>query len=122
MKSICVIGVYVHDMEQALDFYCNKLGFKIHHAYDNNCLVHLENEGPALILEKTEKPTPVRYPDEAQIALGIETKNLNETTAHLSAKGVQFMHDTPQEFPAGLYMATKDPSGNVIELLQFRED
>ena len=122
MKSVCVIGVYVHDMEQALNFYCDTLGFQIRHTYDDNCLVHLENEGPALILEKTEKPSPNKYPEEAQIALGIETKNLDETVAKLSAKGVRFMHDTPQEFPAGLYMATKDPSGNVIEFLQFRED
>ena len=122
MTTICVIGVYVHDMEKALNFYCNILGFKIRHTYDNTCLVQLENDGPALILEKTDKASPTKYPEEAQVALGIETKNLDDTAAQLTAKGIQFMHDTPQEFPAGLYMATKDPSGNVIEFLQFRED
>jgi predicted enzyme related to lactoylglutathione lyase len=122
MASICVIGVYVHDMEKALNFYCNTLGFKIRHTYDNNCLVHLENDGPALVLEKTDKPSPNKYPEDAQVALGIETKNLDETISKLTRKGLKFMHEAPQEFPAGLYMATKDPSGNVIEFLQFRED
>jgi predicted enzyme related to lactoylglutathione lyase len=109
-------------MEQALDFYCSKLGFKIKHTYDISCLVHLENEGPALIIEKTDKASPTRYPKEAQIVLGIETKNLKETVTELSVKGVRWMQDAPQEFPAGIFQTCKDPSGNIIEFLQFRQE
>ncbi|MFX0169627.1 MAG: VOC family protein [Candidatus Hodarchaeota archaeon] len=122
MVSVCVIGVYVHDMDQALDFYCNLLGFKIRHTYDNNCLVHLENDGPALILEKTENPSSTKYPQDSQIALGIETKNLEETYRKLTAKGVRFLQDTPQRFPAGLFMTIQDPSGNIIEFLEFQHE
>lgn len=105
-------------MDKALDFYCNKLGFKVGHKYDD-CLVHLENEGPSLILETTEKPAAAKYPDTSQVALGIETENVEETAKRLRELGADVVHDAPQKFPAGVFMAVRDPAGNLVELLQF---
>ncbi|MHA2070181.1 MAG: VOC family protein [Candidatus Thorarchaeota archaeon] len=118
MTKICVIGVYVDDMDKALDFYCNKLGFAVRHKYDD-CLVHLENEGLPLILEKTDKPSTVDYPASSQVALGIETEDVEKTANDLRELGANLIHDSPQKFPAGIYMSVRDPAGNVIELLQF---
>lgn len=109
-------------MKQALDFYCEKLGFKIKNVIEKDCLIQLENDGPTLILEKVEKPANTEYPVGSQIALGIETKNIENTAKELKALGVQFIFDKPQPFPAGLFMATRDPAGNLIEILQFREE
>ncbi len=122
MTSICVIGIYVNDIDQALDFYCNKLGFEVAKKYDDGCLVRLENEGPTLILEKVEEPSNAKYPQTSQVALGIETKDLEETANRLREMNVDFVHDAPQPFPAGTFMAIRDPSGNVLELLQFEAD
>ena len=118
---MCVIGVYVDDMDKALDFYCNKLGFTVKHKYDD-CLVHLENDGPLLILETTEKPAKAKYPEMSQVALGIETKNVEETAKKLRELGADVIHDTPQKFPVGVFVAVRDPAGNLIELLQFDEE
>ncbi len=120
LVNVCVIGVYVDDMDKALDFYCNMLGFKVKHKYDD-CLVHLENEGPSLILETTEKPVNAKYPGTSQVALGIETKNVKETAEKLRAIGADVIHNAPRKFPAGIFMAVRDPAGNLIELLQFDE-
>jgi catechol 2,3-dioxygenase-like lactoylglutathione lyase family enzyme len=116
-----VIGVYVDDMDKALDFYCNKLGFTVKHKYDD-CLVHLENDGPSLILETAEKPANAKYPEMSQVALGIETKNVEETAKKLREIGADVIHDTPQKFPVGIFVAVRDPAGNLIELLQFDEE
>jgi catechol 2,3-dioxygenase-like lactoylglutathione lyase family enzyme len=115
-----VIGVYVDDMDRALDFYCGKLGFTVRHKYDD-CLIHLENDGPSLILETTDKPANAEYPGTSQVALGIETKNVEETAKKLRDLGADVIHDAPQKFPAGTFMAVRDPAGNLIELLQFDE-
>ncbi|MFW9965651.1 MAG: VOC family protein [Candidatus Thorarchaeota archaeon] len=118
---MCVIGVYVDDMDKALDFYCNKLGFTVRHKYDD-CLVHLENKGIPLILEKTDKPSTAEYPTTSQVALGIETENVKKTAMDLKELGADVIHDAPERFPAGIFMAVRDPAGNLIELLQFDKE
>jgi catechol 2,3-dioxygenase-like lactoylglutathione lyase family enzyme len=117
-----VIGIYVDDMDKAVEFYCEKLSFKEAQRYDDGCIVRLENEGPPVILEKVEKAVRVEYPGHSQVVLGIETDNIEQTSEELRAKGVEFMHDKPQAFVAGFVMAMRDPSGNVLELLQFHKE
>jgi len=121
MTKIRVIGVYVSNMDKALDFYCNKLGFEVEHRYDD-CLVHLKNEGPPLILEEVKESNKLKYPGATQVVLCIEAENLEKEAARLKGLDVEFVHDHPQRFPAGTYMSMRDPAGNVIELLQFSRD
>jgi len=121
LASVCVIGIYVDDMDKAVEFYCEKLGFKETQRYDDGCIVRLENKGPPVILEKVEKAGRVEYPGHSQVVLGVETDNIEKTSEELRAKGVEFLHDKPQAFVAGNVMAMRDPSGNVLELLQFNK-
>jgi lactoylglutathione lyase len=122
LTNFCVIGIYVNDMERAVEFYCEMLGFKEAERYDDGCIVRLENEGPPVILEKVEKAGRIDYPGISQVVLGIETDNIEMTSEELREKGVEFLHDKPQIFVAGLVMAMRDPSGNVLELLQFNKE
>ena len=46
LTSVCVIGIYVDDMDKAVEFYCERLGFKEAERYEDGCIVRLENEGP----------------------------------------------------------------------------
>ena len=122
MASVCVIGIYVDDMDKAVEFYCEKLGFKEAQRYDDGCIVRLENDGPPIILEKVGKPNNTEYPGKSQIVLGIETDNIERTAKEMRNKGVEFLHESPQAFVAGFVMAMKDPAGNVLELLQFSNE
>jgi catechol 2,3-dioxygenase-like lactoylglutathione lyase family enzyme len=117
-----VIGIYVDDMDNAVEFYCKKLGFKEAERYDDGCIVRLENEGPPVILERVDNSTEIEYPGHSQVVVGVETDNIEKTSKDLRAKGVEFLHDKPQAFVGGLVMAMRDPSGNVLELLQFNKD
>ncbi|MGY5861538.1 MAG: VOC family protein [Candidatus Thorarchaeota archaeon] len=121
MASFCVVGIYVDDIDKAVEFYCEMLGFKELQRYNNGCIVRLENDGPTVILEKVENPNMSTYPGYAQVILGIETDDIEARAKELREKGVVFLQDGPQSFVAGLYMNMKDPAGNVIDLLQFRE-
>ena len=109
-------------MDKAVEFYCEKLGFKEAEKYDDGCIVRLENEGPPVILEKVDKAGRIEYPGHSQVVLGVETDNIEQTSVELRAKGVEFLHDKPQAFVAGHVMAMRDPSGNVLELLQFNKE
>jgi len=112
----------VDDIDKAVEFYCEKLGFKELQRYNNDCFVRLENDGPTVVLEKVENPNMSTYPNYAQVILGIETKDIEAKVKELREKGVEFLQDSPLPFVAGLYMNMKDPAGNVLDLLQFREN
>lgn len=109
------------DIDKAVEFYCEKLGFKELQRYNNDCIVRLENDGPTVVLEKVENPNMSIYPNHAQVILGIETNDIEARAKELRERGVTFLQDGPQPFVAGLYMNMKDPAGNVLDLLQFRE-
>jgi len=122
LAGFCVIGIYVDDIDKAVEFYCERLGFKELQRYNNDCIVRLENDGPTVILEKVDNPNMSTYPNYAQVILGIETNNIEAKAKELRERGVEFLQDGPQPFVAGLFMNMKDPAGNVLDLLQFRED
>jgi predicted enzyme related to lactoylglutathione lyase len=105
-------------MESAVNFYRSKLGFGVVHSSD--CIVHLDNDGPTVILEKASTPNAAQYPNASQVVLAMSIEDLKTTASELRAADVVFIHNKPMEFPGGTFMAFRDPSGNVIELLQFK--
>lgn len=121
MTNICVIGVYVDDIKEAERFYTDVLGFGVVNRYADGCIVQLENEGPTLILEETKEKNPAKYPESSQVVLAIESKDIEKTVEEFRAKGVEFIQEKPGPFPAGVFIAFKDPAGNLIELLQFSD-
>ncbi|MFW9919809.1 MAG: VOC family protein [Candidatus Thorarchaeota archaeon] len=122
MTSVVVIGIYVDDIDAAVEFYCTKLGFKEAQRYANGCIVRLENEGPTLILEQVDGKSPIREIGTPQIVVCVEAKDIVSTMKDLKTKGVDFIHAKPQEFVAGLFNVMRDPSGNLVELLQFNQE
>ncbi|MFW9811091.1 MAG: VOC family protein [Candidatus Thorarchaeota archaeon] len=122
MKSFAVIGIYVDDIDKAREFYCDILGFEIENTYDDGCIIQLKSDGPTVIIEKVENPSKAVYPGSSQVVLCVSTDNIERTSEEFRAKGVNFLHDGPQPFVAGQFMAMKDPSGNTLELLEFKRE
>lgn len=117
--KICVIQFNVHDMDRAIDFYCNKLGFELKSKEHYPCIVLLGHDGPAVLLYKVDRPANIDYPNEAQTLINIQVDDLRKSMAELKSRGVEFIHAEPQTCPAGIYAAIRDPAGNVMELLEF---
>lgn len=122
MTSFSVIGIYVDDIDKAKEFYCDALGFEVESTYNDGCIIQLKSEGPTVILEKVDKPANSGYPDGSQVVLCVATDNIEKRSKELKAKGVNFLHDGPQPFVAGRFMAMKDPAGNTLELLEFKRE
>jgi len=121
MPKICIIQINVSDLDKAMDWYCKTLGFEISKEhYNYPVAVDLIHEGCRLLLHKADKPTHIDYPDVAQTLICIQTDNIIANMNDLKSKGVELIHETSQNFPDGLYIAFRDPFGNVHELVEFK--
>ena len=117
--KICVIQFNVSDMDKAIDFYTNVLGFEVKTKDYYPELVVLDHDGPTVLLCQVERNAEIDYPNEAQTLANIQVSDLRKTMSELKDKGASFIHDKPQLCPAGIYAAIRDPFGNVMELLEF---
>ena len=119
MPKISAISIYVHDIKQAEDFYANLLGFKV---ADRPApfLVELEHDGLPIMLCAAERRSAVQYSKDAGTVLGLATTDVKRQADDLRAKGATVLFDDPQEFPVGVFNVVTDPSGNAIELLEFK--
>lgn len=119
MPRVCLIQINVTDMDQAMDFYCNKLDFQILSKKDYPNVLELVQQGLRMVLVKVSKSARIDYPNIAQTLIAIQIDDLAATLQDLKRKGVDLVYDTPQKFPEGFYSALRDPFGNVHELIQY---
>ena len=136
IKQLTHVNVWVHDQDEALAFYTQKLGMELR---DDVTLPELGGfrwltVGPvgqpdiALALMAPPGP-PVFDADTADAAPGADGQGRRRrrsssrpTTAaasyeELKARGVEFSEE-PSERPYGIDAAFRDPSGNSIRLVQ----
>lgn len=125
-------SVHVLDQEEALAFYCGKLGFEVTSDVDLGFMRWLtialpSDPGHNIMLEV---PGPPMASDEvaAQLrdlltkgALGaaaiLTTNDCRATYEELRAKGVEFTEE-PTERPYGIDCALRDPFGNHVRITQ----
>jgi len=117
--KVSVISLGVHNMELALEFYSEKLGLKVKSKQFYPELVELKNNVP-IILYKVEDKVDLNYLKDAVTTIGFEVENVQESINELIQKNVDLIFNEPQPFPAGIMTAVKDPSGNIVELLEFK--
>jgi uncharacterized glyoxalase superfamily protein PhnB len=130
--------LWVHDQDEALAFYTDKLGFEVR---ADVTLPEMGNfrwltVGPAaqpdiaIVLMAIPGP-PVMEPDTADqvrtlMAKGfagtifLTTDDCNAAYEELKTRGVEFV-EQPEERPYGIDSSFRDPSGNHLRLTQVRE-
>lgn len=116
-NQICVVTIYVPDLQQAIEFYTNTLNFEVNKYYGEK-IVSLQNGTlPFILEEKQGELSPDIKP--FGVVLALQTKNIEEKLAHLKSKSVHFIVDEPTTCPPGKFISFTDPFGNIIEYLQF---
>ena len=118
MPKIAAVSIYVKDIEAAVKFYTVALGFAVR-ARPNPFIVELDHDTPALVLCQAEQVSASEYPTGTGTVVGIATRDVTEAAKSLAGAGATMRVGTPQPFPGGRFIAVEDPSGNVVELLQF---
>jgi len=138
MFKIGTAQLWVHDQDEALEFYTRKLGMEVRSDVtlpemgDFRWLTVSPAGQPdvGIVLMAIPGP-PVMDVETAEEVRGLMAKGFAGTIflttddcraefEELSARGVEFVEE-PEERPYGVDSAFRDPSGNHIRLTQVRE-
>lgn len=129
--------LWVHDQNEALDFYTNKLGWQITSdmtiAEMGNfrwLAVAPPNQPDVAVVLMAIPPAPVMDDTTAATVrdlmgkgfagtLFLTTDDIRSAVADLKARGVEFV-DEPEERPYGIDAGFHDPSGNHLRLAELR--
>ena len=119
MTQICVIGIYVPNMKDAIDFYTTVLGFEVNKEYSPKIVTLVHGDLP-IVLEETEEPKKYELSSKPSgVVLALKTDDINQTVAMLKEHNVNFIVSEPTDCPPGKFVSFRDPFGNVLEYLQF---
>ena len=125
---IYLANVMVDDQEKALEFYRNKLGFKVKHdiPMEEDCWLTLVSEeqpdGTEILSEPSVHPT-VKPFKSALVADGIpfvsfQADDLDSEYKRLCESGVKFKQ-SPMEAGDVKMVVLDDTCGNIIKLIQM---
>ncbi|MBV9338183.1 MAG: VOC family protein [Solirubrobacterales bacterium] len=138
MIKLTTAQLWVHDQDEALEFYTKKLGMEVRQDVTVPELGNFRwlTVGPAgtpdvsIVLMAIPGP-PVMDPDTAEQVKALMAKGFAGTIflttddvyadyEQLKSRGVEFTED-PEERPYGIDTGFRDPSGNSFRLTQVRE-
>ncbi len=135
MFRIGSMQVWVHDQDEALDFYTRKLGMEVRADVtvpelgdfrwltvgpadqSDVSIVLMAIPGPPVLDEATSGQVAELMSKGVGATIFLVTDDCRRTYAELSARGVEFL-ERPEERPYGIDAAFRDPSGNHIRLTQ----
>ena len=132
-QAISVVGVYVRDQDEALEFYVGKLGMRVHTDARNGeyrWLTVQHPEQPSFQLGLFKPQVPVLDAATAQSVSEIVAKgampplvlvvdDCRAACDRLRAKGVEFTQE-PMERYGSVDAGFRDPSGNGWKMIESR--
>lgn len=124
MPRLHVLQINVTDMDLAIDFYCDKLGFAIRSRDYHPEIVVLADPAVPIVLFKVETLVRLEVADSGpfSIVIDMQAASLQGAIDDLRAKGVDVLHETPQDSDVGKYASIRDPFGNVLHIVRVREE
>ena len=132
-QGVGVVGLYVRDQDEAVTFYVDKLGFRVHTDARNGnyrWLTVQHPDQPSFQLGLFKPQAPVLDEDTAQTVKEIVAKgampplilNVDDCRAsyeHMKAAGVEFTQ-APEERYGNVDANFRDPSGNGWKMIESR--
>jgi len=138
MIRIANAQVWVHDQEEALAFYTDKLGFEVRSdvtlpemgnfrwltvgppGQEDFAIVLMAIPGPPVFDAETQEQIRSLMAKGAAGGIFLATDDCRASYEELKARGVEFTEE-PEERPYGIDAGLRDPSGNGLRLTQVRE-
>jgi len=138
MIKISFAGVWVHDQDEALAFYTEKLGFEVRAdvtlpemgdfrwltvgppAQPEIGVVLMAIPGPPVMDTETAEQVENLTGKGFAGTIFLTTDDCRASYEELKARGVEFV-EQPEDRPYGIDSSFRDPSGNHIRLTQVRE-
>jgi predicted enzyme related to lactoylglutathione lyase len=138
MIKVSNAQMWVHDQEEALAFYTEKLGWEVRSdvtlpemgdfrwltvsppGQDDFEVVLMEIPGPPVFEEETANMIREVVARGVASPIFLTTDDIHADYEALKARGVEFV-DAPEERPYGIDSGFRDPSGNQIRLTQVKD-
>ncbi len=138
MIKIANAQLWVHDQDEALAFYTEKLGFEVRAdvtlpemgnfrwltvgpaGQDEVSIVLMTIPGPPVMDAETAEQVRTLMAKGFAGTIFLTTDDCQASYEELKGRGVEFAEE-PEERPYGIDSAFRDPSGNHIRLTQVRE-
>jgi catechol 2,3-dioxygenase-like lactoylglutathione lyase family enzyme len=137
LKQLANVQVWVHDQDEALAFYTEKLGLELREdvtvpemgnfrwlsvgvpGQDDVAIVLMAVPGPPVFEEETRAQIQALLATGASGGLFFTTDDVRGTYEELKGRGVEFTQE-PTEQPYGLDAGLRDPSGNQFRMIERR--
>jgi predicted enzyme related to lactoylglutathione lyase len=138
MIKIANAQVWVHDQDEALAFYTEKLGMEVRSdvtiaelgdfrwltvsppGQDDFAIVLMAIPGPPVFEAETAEQVRSLMAKGAAGGIFLTTDDCRASYEELKGRGVEFV-EAPEERPYGIDAGFRDPSGNHFRLTQVRE-
>jgi catechol 2,3-dioxygenase-like lactoylglutathione lyase family enzyme len=135
MMRIANAQVWVHDQDEALDFYTNKLGMEVRSdvtlaemgdfrwltvappGQEDVAIVLMAIPGPPVMDEETAEQVRSLAAKGFAGTVFLTTDDCRASYEDLKGRGVEFT-EAPEERPYGIDAGFRDPTGNAIRLTQ----
>ena len=135
MINIAVAHLWVHDQQEALDFYTKKLGMEVRSdvsfpemgefrwltvappGQEDVAIVLMPIPGPPVMDTETAEQVRTVMAKGFAGTVFLATDDCQKSYEELKARGVEFT-ETPEQRPYGIDSGFRDPSGNSIRLTQ----
>jgi catechol 2,3-dioxygenase-like lactoylglutathione lyase family enzyme len=132
-QSVAMVGLYVRDQEEAVEFYVKKLGFRIHTDVKNGSYRWLTVQHPdqpsfqlglfapesPMLDAATAKTLREIVAKGAMPPLVLEVDDCRAAHDRLRARGVEFTQE-PTERYGSVDAGFRDPSGNGWKMIEAR--
>jgi catechol 2,3-dioxygenase-like lactoylglutathione lyase family enzyme len=137
LKQLTNVQVWVHDQDEALAFYTEKLGLELREdvtvpemgnfrwlsvgvpGQEDVAITLMAVPGPPVFEEETRAQIHALLAKGASGGLFFATDDVHGTYEELSRRGVEFTQE-PTEQPYGLDAGLRDPSGNQFRMIERR--
>ena len=135
LTQLANVQVWVHDQDEALAFYTEKLGLELREdvtvpemgnfrwlsvgvpGQDDVAIVLMAVPGPPVFEEETRAQIHALLAKGASGGLFFVTDDVHGTYEELKGRGVEFTQE-PTEQPYGIDAGLRDPSGNQFRMMQ----
>ena len=125
-SHLSAVALLVPDYDQAIDFFCSVMGFRLIDDVDQGTkrwvTVQPPGGGVRLVLARAEGPAQqaaIGNQSGGRVWLFLQTDDFARDHARMLAAGVQF-EAAPRDEPYGTVAVWRDPYGNSWDLIQRR--
>ena len=127
IKQLAHLAFSVSDINKSLDFYINKLGFRIKFTLDdedgNPWIVYLQiNEGQFIELFPEYEINEKHHKHSSYQHFCLEVENIHEVVKNLESQGVKIDEPISMGMDNNYQCWIQDPDGNPIELMEYGKE